>query len=1032
MILELIENAQQKWHHDAFLIFCALFLSVPEMSIAQTYEVYVGDEQYIPGPNPPMGSIDYGLWSSNNSNVGLNGDRYGATVYVNKYFSGTAILECEYAYTYWSSYTQHYASGHGTQHYYVKAKASELRLNETEVTIEPGDEIELTYKTVPSGLHPHATWSTSNEKVAWIYNDHVDSYDSQVTIMAGEVGDCVITCNGNTGMKAPTCIVHVRDDRPHVISSVSPGLVPKGTIVELSCDMENAEIHYTTDRSDPTKDSPLYTSPIELTSSKHIWAKAWVGNQESRVTEFDFNVRSHNVGDIFKYKTVEGVELTVNTIGTYKDVDYIIGTGDEPAIDKNYTGAVTIPHSIDGKLVQTIAKNAFKDCSLSSINLDRMCSIGANAFEGCQNLRTLYLPSVFYISSEAFKNCTALETIVIRHGYFSGNTHATRSTAERVFQGCKSLKKIYTSNEVAFPSSIFDDDIYNSATLYVPSGAVYKYKNRKGWNNFKNIVEMKQLKLITNPAAGSIPAGTRVKITSPDVEDAEIYWLTETEMNSNPHVYVENSTEGILVNESCTIIAYGNHPLYSSSDRYLFTFKVEDPKEITSITLPIFMSIDKGKTANLQASVIPSRLMSSLVWKSSNTSVATVSSSGQVKGVTRGTAVITATSPNGAEARCTVEVNEQEFVSLGEGKINSYGERPVEILQCKTNPNLFRVMKPFNGISKNSYNTDRMSYTENSSEWFDITLLKKGDIVAGKSVTNADLVYFTPCKTGLLYKVYGNAEQWMVHPSWFPSMADEKLWIYNRVVSYQEDGLPKEIALSEYAYYPDLGGGNNYTQSDKSIEIIFPEYREEQRSVTLSSEGYATFYDARQNFRIPSGLTAQIVTKASNNRLTYMTIAEGGTNNDVIHKGTAVMLVGKQRKSASFVLSSIKNASNIADNNLLRGSDVATTTTGDGYHYKLSYGQPGSNLNNVFGWYWGAQNGAPFQIEGHKAWLVVPKSSASTRGFAIGGEATGIEMVSGDDVEEADAVYYDLQGRRVTKLTVKGVYIKNGKKVMVK
>ena len=142
------------------------------------------------------------------------------------------------------------------------------------------------------------------------------------------------------------------------------------------------------------------------------------------------------------------------------------------------------------------------------------------------------------------------------------------------------------------------------------------------------------------------------------------------------------------------------------------------------------------------------------------------------------------------------------------------------------------------------------------------------------------------------------------------------------------------------------------------------------------------------------------------------------------------MLVGKQRKSASFVLSSIKNASNIADNNLLRGSDAATTTTGDGYHYKLSYGQSGSNLSNVFGWYWGAQNGAPFQIEGHKAWLVVPKSSSSTRGFTLDGEATGIENVNSD--ERDDAVYYDLQGRRVTKPTVKGVYIKNGKKVMVK
>jgi hypothetical protein len=62
--------------------------------------------------------------------------------------------------------------------------------------------------------------------------------------------------------------------------------------------------------------------------------------------------------------------------------------------------------------------------------------------------------------------------------------------------------------------------------------------------------------------------------------------------------------------------------------------------------------------------------------------------------------------------------------------------------------------------------------------------------------------------------------------------------------------------------------------------------------------------------------------------------------------------------------------------------------------------------------------------------LVVPKSSSSTRGFTLDGEPTGIENVSGD-AGEADAVYYDLQGRRITKPTVKGVYIMNGKKVVI-
>ena len=142
------------------------------------------------------------------------------------------------------------------------------------------------------------------------------------------------------------------------------------------------------------------------------------------------------------------------------------------------------------------------------------------------------------------------------------------------------------------------------------------------------------------------------------------------------------------------------------------------------------------------------------------------------------------------------------------------------------------------------------------------------------------------------------------------------------------------------------------------------------------------------------------------------------------------MLINSSRRAGTYTLTASDSQGSYNGANLLHGSDETTTTTGNGYHYKLSYGQSGSNLSNVFGWYWGAQNGAPFQIEGHKAWLVVSKSSLSTRGFAIGGEATGIEMVSGDD--EADAVYYDLQGRRVTKPTVKGVYIKNGKKVMVK
>ena len=68
--------------------------------------------------------------------------------------------------------------------------------------------------------------------------------------------------------------------------------------------------------------------------------------------------------------------------------------------------------------------------------------------------------------------------------------------------------------------------------------------------------------------------------------------------------------------------------------------------------------LEKTKTMTLKATVYPESLEDkSVTWKSSNTAVATVSSSGKVKGVKAGTATITCTSKaTGAKATCKVTV----------------------------------------------------------------------------------------------------------------------------------------------------------------------------------------------------------------------------------------------------------------------------------------------------------------------------------------------------------------------------------------
>ena len=218
------------------------------------------------------------------------------------------------------------------------------------------------------------------------------------------------------------------------------------------------------------------------------------------------------------------------------------------------------------------------------------------------------------------------------------------------------------------------------------------------------------------------------------------------------------------------------------------------------------------------------------------------------------------------------------------------------------------------------------------------------------------------------------------------------------------------------AYY-----GTNLEEYEGSEDLVSDE------TIVVSSAGYATFYSSESAYTLPNGLSAQVVTSVANGKLTYKTIADGSVSG-IVPKGTAVMLVSDAKRAGTYTLTPTESSASYSGTNLLRGSDDATMTSGDGYHYKLSYGRSGSSLNNVFGWYWGAANGGSFQIDGHKAWLVVPKSSA-TRGYSIGDEATGITDVEADD---ADAHYYDLQGRSVSKPQRKGVYIKNGQRVIIK
>ncbi len=216
-------------------------------------------------------------------------------------------------------------------------------------------------------------------------------------------------------------------------------------------------------------------------------------------------------------------------------------------------------------------------------------------------------------------------------------------------------------------------------------------------------------------------------------------------------------------------------------------------------------------------------------------------------------------------------------------------------------------------------------------------------------------------------------------------------------------------------FMSDWTGGVTYGQNDANAAWMLEEVT--SLPVAISAAGYATLY-APVALTLPAeGLKAYTVTV--NGESAKLKEIEGG----VIPAETGVVLGGTE---GTYNLTVAGSADAIADNELL-GTVAASYVTEDAY--VLGYvGEEGSEEVGFYTATKNQQEGASWLNNGFKAYL--PKTGlAATLRFNFGG-TTAIESVLNNGID-ANAAIYDLSGRRVEK-AVKGIYIQNGKKIIVK
>ena len=202
--------------------------------------------------------------------------------------------------------------------------------------------------------------------------------------------------------------------------------------------------------------------------------------------------------------------------------------------------------------------------------------------------------------------------------------------------------------------------------------------------------------------------------------------------------------------------------------------------------------------------------------------------------------------------------------------------------------------------------------------------------------------------------------------------------------------------------------------------------------LSVSKYGYTTYTSQEYNYIMPKGCLGFVVTKENDG----IKLTEKYKPGDAVPAKTPLLIKAVQG-TYTIYQTSRKAVAPTEGENLLRGEFDAEGNITYGrdnkdnyYYYKLTTNKDKAN----FGFYFGEAHGWPFKMSNtSRAYLVLPREqSNSVKSLVLDDAILETAVSLPTESKPTDGHTYDLSGRLCQGKLVPGIYIQNGRKIVVR